>query len=239
MVINRQQLLDKLVSKMEASAKNLPLAGTPQHIVPAEGNPDAEIFFIGEAAGYHELEQRRPFVGVAGQLLTKTLLANGIKRGDVWISNIVKARPPENRDPLPEEIEAYRPYLDEELNIIQPKLVVTLGRFSMGKFLGPDVRISQIHGQARWINFNPLNNLLPSLQSLRFVLLPMYHPAAALRAGAVLNSFEEDFKKIPEILKRLSGEAESLSAGEQKHDKMEETKADSEKQEETQQLSLI
>lgn len=215
----KQQLLNKVVARMEANATSLPLAGSPQNIVPAEGNPGAEVFFIGEAAGYHELEQRRPFVGVAGQLLTKTLLANGIKREDVWISNIVKARPPENRDPLPEEIEVYRPYLDEELAIIQPKLVVTLGRFSMGKFLGPDVRISQVHGQARWVNFG----------SLRFVLLPMYHPAAALRSGAVLQSFQEDFKKIPEILKKL----------EEKRDRMKEIRETPERKEETLQLSLI
>lgn len=226
---------------MEANATSLPLTGSPQHIVPAEGNPDAEIFFIGEAAGYHELEQRRPFVGVAGQLLTKTLLANGIKREDVWISNIVKARPPENRDPLPEEIEAYRPYLDEELAIIQPKLVVTLGRFSMGKFLGPDIRISQIHGQARWID-SPLksSNLLTFSRGagsgsagqpvpLRFVLIPMYHPAAALRSSAVLKSFEEDFKKIPVILKKL----------EEKRDKMEEESKAPQEKKESEQLSLI
>lgn len=230
-MLDRKELLLQLLSNMEADSKRLPLAGSPQNIVPAEGNPDAEIFFIGEAAGYHELEQRRPFVGVAGQLLTKTLLTNGIKREDVWISNIVKARPPGNRDPLPEEIEAYRPYLDEELAIIQPKLVVTLGRFSMGKFLGPDVRISQIHGQARWINFDvkPVDLLAFKPVNLRFVLLPMYHPAAALRSSAVLQSFQEDFKKIPEILKKLK----------EKRDKMEETNETPEKQEETQQLSLI
>lgn len=218
MTSTKKQLLEQLVKKMEENAKNLPLAGSPQNIVPAEGNPDAKIFFIGEAAGFHELQQRRPFVGVAGKLLTRTLVANGINREDVWISNVVKTRPPENRDPLPEEIEAYRPYLDEEITIIQPKLIVTLGRFSMGKFLGPDVRISQVHGQARWITFG----------NLRFVLLPMYHPAAALRAGTILKSFEEDFKKIPKILQQL----------EEKHDKMEEKK-EAPKQAETQQLSLI
>lgn len=227
----KRELLKALVSRMEANSKTLPLAGFPKNIVPAEGDPDAQIFFIGEAAGFHELEQRRPFVGVSGQLLTKTLLSNGIKRENVWISNIVKARPPGNRDPFPEEIEAYRPYLDAELVIIQPKLVVTLGRFSMGKFLGPDIRISQVHGQARWINFLPKPaNLLTFLPvNLRLVLLPMYHPAAALRAGVILKSFQGDFKKIPEILKKL----------EKRHDKMEEEKEVPEKQEETQQLSLI
>lgn len=226
----KHELLKVLVSRMEANSKTLPLAGFPKNIVPAEGNHDAQIFFIGEAAGFHELEQRRPFVGVSGQLLTKTLLSNGIKRENVWISNIVKARPPGNRDPFPEEIEAYRPYLDAELAIIQPKLVVTLGRFSMGKFLGPDVRISQVHGQARWINFLPgPPDLLAFPASLRFVLLPMYHPAAALRAGAILKSFQGDFKKIPEILEKLG----------KRHDKMEEEKEVPEKQEEAQQLSLI
>lgn len=223
--MTKSDQLKQITREMEAHAKSLPLAGIPENIVPAEGNPDAAIFFIGEAAGFHELQQRRPFVGVAGKLLTKTLLANGMKREDVWISNIVKTRPPENRDPLPEEIEAYRPYLDEELNIIQPKLVVTLGRFSMGKFLGPDVRISQTHGQARWVSFQPFQPFKP----LKFVLLPMYHPAAALRAGVILKSFEEDFKKIPTILKKLMDT----------HDKIEETKVTPTKQEETRQLSLI
>ena len=218
---------------MEAEAGNLPLAGSPNNIVPAEGNPEAQIFFIGEAAGFHELQQRRPFVGAAGQLLTKTLVANGIKREDVWISNVVKARPPENRDPLPDEIAAYRPYLDQELNIIRPKIVVTLGRFSMGKFLGPDVRISQVHGQARWMNFFPQPANLSTFKpvNLRFVLLPMYHPAAALRAGIIMTAFTEDFKKIPIILKKI------LKV--QTSDKMESTTKIEEKKEEARQLSLI
>lgn len=274
---------------MEERAGTLPLANTPQEIVPAEGNPEATIMFIGEAAGYHELQQRRPFVGVSGQLLTKTMEANGFPRASVWISNIVKARPPANRDPLPKEIDAYRPFLDAEIAVLKPKIIVTLGRFSMGKFLGPDVRIGQIHGVPRWITFTPKFDELFRLRKeskgvaqvghnsvkrvarrgdpgnypsgsasedidpgrsdvtgpahrqnenaalatpLKFVLLPMYHPAAALRAGAMLKAFEEDFKKIRAILEKLE------------RDKMEAAKQipvnqNQEDKKETEQLSLL
>ena len=129
-----QQLL-AVRTRLETNALNLPLVQTAKDTVPGEGNPNAEIMFIGEAAGYHESVQRRPFVGLAGQLLNKTLIANGLKREDVYISNVVKTRPPQNRDPLPEEIAAYAPYLDAEIDIIEPKIIATLGRFSMGKFL--------------------------------------------------------------------------------------------------------
>lgn len=205
--MDKTKYLHSILLQLEQDAFRLPLAGKPELTVPAEGSPEAKIFFIGEAAGYHELKHRRPFVGVAGQLLTATLEANKIARRDAWISNIIKARPPENRDPLPEEIATYRPYLDSELAVIRPQLVVTLGRFSMYKFLGDTVRISQIHGQPRWVNFTPATDrLLPSELSvpLRFVLLPMYHPAAALRSTAVRKMFEEDFKKIPQLLIKLA-----------------------------------
>lgn len=208
---NKQKQLQKIVLQLEKDAPKLPLAGQAGLTVPAEGNPDAKIFFIGEAAGFYELQQHRPFVGVAGQLLTRTLEKFGMQRKDVWISNIIKARPPGNRDPVPDEIAAYQPYLDAELAVIQPPLVVTLGRFSLYKFLGDQVRISQIHGQPRWVSFSPKSHpLLAKRPSrLRFVVMPMYHPAAALRSSAVMTAFESDFQKIPVTLKKLEAKAQN------------------------------
>lgn len=146
--------------------------------------------FIGEGPGYYEDQQGRPFVGQAGKLLDKLLALIKLKREDVWIGNVVKHRPPGNRDPLPEEIEACRPFLDEQIKIIDPKIIVTLGRFSMAKFL-PDEKISQIHGQARFVNW----------RGKRLIVLPMYHPAAALRSGEIMRQIREDFKKIPQLLR--------------------------------------
>jgi DNA polymerase len=193
MINSKSIQLKNLIIKLEKNAAKLPLAKISQDIVPPDGNPDAEIFFIGEAAGYHEHLQRKPFVGLAGKLLTRSLEENGLRREDVWISNILKVRPPNNRDPLPEEIAAYKPYLDEEINIIKPKIIVTLGRFSLGKFL-PGVFISQVHGQARWIDWD----------SRKIIIFPMYHPAAALRNGNVMRSFRDDFQKLIKIIDTLN-----------------------------------
>lgn len=187
--MNKIQQLAKVKADLEAR-KDIPLIHSPQDVVFGDGNPDAEIMFIGEAAGYHESVQRKPFVGQAGKLLDKVLEENGIKRAEVYISNIVKTRPPENRDPEPAEIEAFAPYLDQEIEIINPKMIVTLGRFSMGKFI-PDVKISQVHGQARYVDW----------KGREILVIPMYHPAAALRAGAMMKMFKEDFQKIPGLLK--------------------------------------
>ncbi len=193
--MSKRDQLNQVIADMEAVAGKLPLTKKSADIVPPEGNPEAEVMFIGEAAGYHESIQRRPFVGAAGQLLNKTLEEIGLPRAEVWISNVIKARPPENRDPLPSEIEAYAPYLDQEIAIIKPKIIATLGRFSMGKFL-PDARISQVHGQARWINW----------QGQRLVVMPMYHPAAALRVGEVLRQFKADFGKLKQILATINNQ---------------------------------
>lgn len=187
--MTKTEELQKVRRDMEED-KNLPLVTKPEDVVPGEGNPDAEIMFIGEAAGYHELVQRRPFVGVAGRLLTKTLEEIGMPRKDVYISNMVKTRPPENRDPLPEELAAFEKYLDREIEIINPKIIVTLGRFSMAKFI-PGVTISQVHGQPRLSNCN----------GKQYFVYPMFHPAAALRAGSMMAQFKQDFQKLPEIVK--------------------------------------
>src|SRR4030042_5556296 len=181
----KQQLLKKLIQTLESKANVLPLVKSKKDIVPPEGNPEAELMFIGEAAGFHEHRLRRPFVGVAGKLLTKSLENNGWKKEEVWITNVVKARPPENRDPTPEEIKAYKTFLDQEIHIIQPKIIITLGRFSMGKFI-PNAFISGIHGNPRWVNWD----------DMRLLVFPMYHPAAALRSGQVMQSFQQDFIKL-------------------------------------------
>ena len=191
--MSKQSQLTGLIKSMEAEAGKLPLTRKSADIVPPEGNPEAQIMFIGEAAGYHEQVARRPFVGAAGKLLTQTLEEIGLPRSEVWISNLIKTRPPSNRDPLPEEIQAYSKYLDREIKIIEPKMIVTLGRFSMGKFW-PGTKISQVHGQARWIDW----------QGQRILVVPMYHPAAALRAGEVMLQFKADFAKLRQILVTLN-----------------------------------
>lgn len=190
--MDKKAKLATLIKEMEEEAGRLPLTKKATDIVPPEGNPDAEVVFIGEAAGYHESVQRRPFVGAAGKLLNETLQEIGVKREEVWISNLIKTRPPENRDPLPKEIQAYSAYLDREIAIIEPKIIVTLGRFSMGKFM-PGAKISQVHGQARWIEW----------QGRKVLVVPMYHPAAALRAGDVMRQFKEDFEKLKQTIETL------------------------------------
>ena len=182
-------LLSDLKKRMEED-RNLPLRSGATQLVFGEGDPDAEIYFLGEAPGYHEDQQGRPFVGLAGKLLNESLEEIGLKRQEVYISNVVRFRPPGNRDPLPEELAAFDPYIDEEIKIINPKLIVTLGRFSMGKFI-PNAKISQIHGKPLFINWS----------SQEIMVLPMFHPAAALRSEEVLKMFKQDFKKIPQLLK--------------------------------------
>lgn len=196
--------LRQIREQLEADFASLPMVTRPEDTVPGEGNPEAEVMFIGEAAGRNEAIQRRPFVGVAGKLLNRELENNGFKRADVYISNVVKTRPPDNRDPLPEEIEAFRPYLDKEITIIDPKLIITLGRFSMGKFI-PDVKISWVHGRLHKVKF---------CGKIRFVL-PFYHPAAALRQGKMMEFFVADFAKVPKILQYIKEKEDEL--------KMEET----------------
>lgn len=178
------------ISREINSFTGLEIARNCTHAVPGEGNPDARIMFIGEAPGFNEDQQGRPFVGQAGKLLEKSLQdILHLSRGDVYITNVVKFRPPENRDPLPAEIDACAGWLDRQISIIQPQIIVTLGRFSMGKFI-PGVTISRVHGQARFIDF----------QGHKYSLFPMYHPAAALRAGEVMTQFIADFLKLSQLL---------------------------------------
>jgi uracil-DNA glycosylase family 4 len=163
------------------------LSATRTHAVPGEGRPDAEIVFIGEAPGYYEDQQARPFVGPAGQFLDQLLASIGMKRQDVYICNVIKCRPPSNRDPLPKEIQACHKWLERQLEFIGPKVVATLGRYSLAKYF-PSEPISRIHGQERRVG--------------DVVVVPMYHPAAALHQGSLRHIIETDFKKLPAILER-------------------------------------
>lgn len=157
------------------------------HAVPGEGPADADVMFIGEAPGFHEDQQARPFVGAAGRFLDELLESIDLKRENVFITNVIKCRPPGNRDPLPEEMEACTPYLDRQLALIQPKIVVTLGRFSMARAF-PKARISRIHGQPRKIE--------------GIIYYPMYHPAAALHQPSLRHTIEEDMQQIPELIEK-------------------------------------
>jgi len=182
---DKEELLRRLEEQM-AVDNTLPLREA--NLVFGEGDPDAPIIFIGEAPGFNEDRLKRPFVGRGGQLLNEAIASIGWKREDGYITNIVKRRPPENRDPLPEEISAYRPYLTRQIAIINPKIVVTLGRFAMNYFL-PHAKISQDQGKIFFAD----NRLI----------VPIYHPAAALRSTQVLEEFFKSFKKLPKILKKV------------------------------------
>ncbi len=188
--MDKKEELKKLKQEMVAD-KNLPLRTRETRLVFGEGNPNTEIYFCGEAPGFYENQQGRPFVGQAGKLLDKLIASINLKREDVYISNIVRFRPPENRDPTPEEIAAFQPYVDREIEIIKPRVFVTLGRFSMNKFM-PGVKISQVHGNPRTIEWH----------GRTVIVIPMYHPAAALRAGQIMQQLKEDFKLILEVLKK-------------------------------------
>ena len=186
MTIDEKKIeLEKIAQEIK-NFKGLDIAKNATHAVPGEGDPGAQIMFIGESPGYNEDMQGRPFVGQAGKLLEKTLQeVLNLKREDVYITNIVKFRPPDNRDPFDNEIAACADWLDRQIKIISPKIIVTLGRYSMAKFI-PGVTISQIHGVARYYH--------------ELIIFPMYHPAAALRGTTMMNAFREDFVKLKNLL---------------------------------------
>lgn len=158
---------------------------TATHGVPGEGNAEARVMFIGEGPGWHEDQQGKPFVGNSGKFLTELIESAGLKREDVFITNIVKHRPPGNRDPLPDEITACSTYLERQIEAIDPEVIVTLGRHSMSRYF-PGERISKIHGKAK-------------KEGTRLVV-PMYHPAAALHNGSLRATIEEDFGRLPKML---------------------------------------
>ena len=169
--------------------KKCALAQGRTRAVPGEGPENAALMFIGEGPGFHEYQQGRPFVGAAGQFLDELLQSIGLQRADVYITNVVKCRPPGNRDPQPEEIAACQPYLDRQIALIKPQVIVTLGRYSMARAF-PYEKISAIHGKPRKVG--------------EIVYVPMFHPAAALHQPSLRNTVEEDFARLPGILAELS-----------------------------------
>ena len=184
------ETLDEVARRVRACT-DCPLSRGRTNAVPGEGPENSEIMFIGEGPGYQEDRQGRPFVGPAGKFLEELLKSIGYSREEVYIANMVKCRPANNRDPLPSEIEACSKYLDRQIELIRPKLVVTLGRFSMSKFL-PGESISRVHGKARNVN--------------GLTIFPIMHPAAALHRQENRKTIEDDFHAIPALLKQPAPE---------------------------------
>lgn len=192
MPMSSEELLKEIAVEVSTCTKcNLCKGRT--RAVPGEGVPTAKVMFIGEGPGFHEDRQGRPFVGPAGQFLDELLASINLKRSDVFIANVVKCRPPNNRDPLPEEIAACSEYLDRQIDAIKPSVIVTLGRFSMAKFFGSE-KISAIHGRAR--------------KKDGYICIAMYHPAAGLHQANLKDVIRQDFKKIPLVI----AEAERMVA---------------------------
>lgn len=182
--MNPDQALKKIAEDV-SSCNKCELYHSREKGVPGEGPSNAEIIFIGEGPGFHENMQGRPFVGAAGDLLVELLDSIGMKREDVFITNVVKCRPPGNRDPAPEELKACNLFLDQQLKIINPSVIVTLGRFSMAKFF-PHAKISEIHGQPTRVK--------------GMLVVPFFHPAAALHRPSLRSVVEEDFAKLPALI---------------------------------------
>jgi len=191
--VDTQSQLDHLAR--EIIEKNIcpELKAQATQLVMGDGNANADIVFIGEAPGKNEDIQGKPFVGAAGKFLNEMLAQAGMERGDVYITNIVKYRPPNNRDPLPEEKAAFWPYLLKQLHIIQPKVVITLGRHSMEYFL-PGMKIGQVHGEPKRIAFG----------DHKIVIMPLFHPAAALYNGSLRQTLIDDFLKVPEVIRQIN-----------------------------------
>jgi DNA polymerase len=186
--VNPREELDQIAQEVAVCVK-CDLHFSRKNAVAGEGPQNASILFIGEGPGFHENEQGRPFVGAAGKYLDELLEKTGMKRSDVFITNVVKCRPPENRDPDPEELEACGDYLERQIQAINPKIIVTLGRYSMARFLS-NAKISDVHGQA--------------LQAKGRIIIPMYHPAAALHQASLKPMLERDFSRLSEIIAKAA-----------------------------------
>ena len=184
MVNNQEQALEAIHAQVRACSR-CPLHVGRTHAVPGDGPANATLMFIGEAPGFHEDQQGIPFVGAAGKFLNELLEKAGIDRGVVYITNVIKCRPPGNRDPLIEEVEVCTPYLDQQIETINPQVIITLGRHSMNRAF-PDEKISVVHGQPRKVNNR--------------VYFPMYHPAAALHQPSLRSTVEADFDKLRALL---------------------------------------
>ena len=199
--MNEQAIALRDLAERIAECPNCDLAKTRTHAVPGEGDPNTDIVFIGEGPGFHEDQQGRPFVGAAGKFLDELLASIGLKREDVYICNVIKCRTQNNRDPLPGEIAACKPWLDQQLEIINPRVIVTLGRFSMNRYFTGQ-SISRIHGQPRRVG--------------NVTVVPMYHPAAALHQASLRRTILDDFQKLPAILKQALQEDAKASEPEVK-----------------------
>jgi len=184
--LKSEEILNE-IAQQTAVCTRCKLHHSRKHAVPGHGNPHASIMFIGEGPGFHENEQGLPFVGAAGQFLDELLSAANLSREDVFITNVVKCRPPGNREPLIEELEACKPYLDRQIAAINPDIIVTLGRISMGYFIN-NGKISGIHGKSFWTNGR--------------MIVPMYHPAAALHQPSIKDVVRKDFMKLPGLVKK-------------------------------------
>lgn len=184
--MNPEEALAQIAKEVSVCEK-CALYHSRKNSVPGEGPADSEIMFIGEGPGFYENEQGRPFVGAAGKFLDELLSRAGLQRPDVWIGNVVKCRPPGNRDPQPVELEICNQYLERQIEAINPSIIVTLGRYSMGKFM-LGAKISAVHGQMRKVGS-------------RYVIA-MYHPAAALHQGSLKPAIMADFARLPELLEQ-------------------------------------
>ena len=197
---SKEESLNSLLGELSSDEK-IPLKSS--NLVFGEGNPDADVLFIGEAPGLYEDREGRPFVGRAGKLLDKLFDEIEWRRSDIYITNIVKRRPPENRDPLPEELLAYGPYLSRQIEIIDPKIIAPLGRFAMNYFL-PNAKISNDQGKLFWWRER--------------LVIPLYHPAAALRSTGVLEKLTVSFTKLPVALEKFDEFLNERKPAQQKKD---------------------
>jgi uracil-DNA glycosylase family 4 len=196
--MNKIEELQKLKEEMEKD-DSLPLKKGATRLVFGVGDPETKILFIGEGPGYWEDQKGEPFVGNAGKFLDQLLRSINMARENVYITNVVHHRPPENRDPTEDEMKAYGRYLDEMVKIINPEVIITLGRFSMGKFL-PTAKISSAHGKLFRVDWKGKD----------LFVIPMYHPAAALRNGEVMRQEKEDFLRLPDALKKIVEEKKKI-----------------------------
>ncbi len=182
----KERRLKEIAQEVE-NCKGCALHFSRKRAVPGEGPANAEVIFIGEAPGFHENEQGRPFVGAAGSFLEELFASAGLKRGQVFITNVVKSRPPNNRDPLPDELAACAPFLLRQIEVINPLVIVTLGRYSMAHFM-PGAKISAAHGKAHWVGDR--------------LVVAMYHPAAALHQPGLKPTLLHDFSQLPVFIEQ-------------------------------------
>ncbi len=197
MITNTKKLLEQIRADILEQGICPDLATKATNLVMGVGNTNADVMFIGEAPGKAEDEQAEPFVGAAGKILNQALIDNELKREDVYITNIVKYRPPNNRDPLPDEKRAFWPFLIREIEAVNPKLIVPLGRHSLGYFL-PDYSISEMHGKTKNVVIAKETG-----ETEEIAVMPIYHPAATIYNRKLKGDFDKDFAKLKKIIKEI------------------------------------